>query len=98
MIFYEVTLQLDPASAASVEEHMRTKHIPAIFGTGCFQRIHFDRASSARFRTSYQAESQSQLDRYLRDHAPRFRAEFQAEFPKGVITTRETWVQQQVWE
>jgi hypothetical protein len=98
MIFYEVTLQLDPGLASSVEEHMRTKHIPAIFATGCFQRIQFDRASAARLRTSYQAGSQAQLDRYLQEHAPRFRAEFQAEFPAGVTMTRETWTQQEVWE
>jgi uncharacterized protein DUF4286 len=98
MVFYEVTLQVDPASAAKVEDHMRSQHIPAIFATGCFQRIHFDRASPARFRTSYQAVGQAQLDRYLQEHAPRFRAEFQAEFPAGVITTRETWTQREVWE
>jgi hypothetical protein len=98
MIFYEVTLQVDPTLAARVEEHMRTQHIPAIFATRCFERIHFDRASSARFRTSYQAVSQSEVDRYLRDHAPHFRAEFQAEFPKGVTLTRETWTQREVWE
>jgi uncharacterized protein DUF4286 len=98
MVFYEVTLQVDPALAARVEEHMTAEHIPAIFATGCFQRIHFDRASPARFRTSYQAVSQSQLDRYLQEHAPRFRAEFQAEFPRGVTLTRETWTQREFWE
>ena len=98
MIFYEVTLQVDPRLAPRVEEHMRTKHIPAILATGCFQRIHFDRASAARFRTSYQAGSQSQLDCYLQEHAPHFRAEFQAEFPKGVTLTRETWSQLEAWQ
>jgi hypothetical protein len=97
MIFYEVTLQVQPSLAPAVEEYMRTKHIPAIFSTGCFQRIRFDSASAARFRTSYQAESQAQLDRYLRDHAPRLRAEFQADIPRGVTLTRETWTEREVW-
>lgn len=97
MIFYEVTLQVEPALAAAVEDHMRHRHIPAIVATGCFGQIRFDRASPARFRTSYQARSQTELDRYLREHAPRLRAEFEAEFPSGVTLTREIWTQQELW-
>jgi uncharacterized protein DUF4286 len=97
MILYEVTLQVDPSLAATVEEHMRVTHIPAIFATGCFQGIRFDRASPARFRTSYQAETQADLDLYLREYAPRFRAELQAEFPRGVTVMRETWTEREVW-
>ena len=37
------------------------------------------------------------LDRYLRDHAPKFRAEFQADFPTGVTVTRETWTERETW-
>jgi hypothetical protein len=97
MILYEVTLQVAPALAASVEQYMRQRHIPAIFATACFRQIRFDRASTARFRTSYEAQSEADLDRYLRDHAPRMRAEFQAEFPSGVTLTRETWTQRESW-
>jgi len=98
MIFYEVTLQVEQALARRVEEHMRTMHIPEIFATGCFRRIRFDRASPVRFRASYQADTQADLDRYLSQHAPRLRAEFQVHFPAGVLLTRETWEPQQVWE
>ena len=98
MMIYEVTLQVDPALAVRVEEHMRRVHIPEIFATQCFRRIRFERASAARFRTSYQADTQAQLDRYLQDHAPRLRAEFQKHFPTGVTLTRETWTQREVWE
>jgi hypothetical protein len=97
MIRYEVTLQVEPALAPTVEEYMRNRHIPDILATGCFRRIHFDQASSARFRTCYQAESQEELDRYQRDHAPKFRAEFLAEFPRGITVTRETWTERQLW-
>jgi uncharacterized protein DUF4286 len=97
MILYEVTLQVVPSLAATVEEHMRVTHIPGIFATGCFQRVRFDRASPARFRTSYMADTQAELDRYLREFAPRFRAEFQAEFPTGVTVMRETWTEREVW-
>lgn len=98
MVLYEVTLQVDRALAQQVEQHMRQVHIPEIFATGCFHRIRFDRASPSRFRTSYQATSQSDLDRYLREHAPKLRAEFQTQFPSGVVLTRETWSEQEVWE
>ena len=84
MILYEVTLQVDPAMSRAVEEHMRRDHIPNIFGSGCFHRIRFDRASTARFRTSYEARTASDLERYLREHAPGLRADFQAHFPTGV--------------
>ena len=97
MISYEVTLQVQPQLAAAVEEYMRQQHIPEIFSTGCFRRIRFSLASPTRFRTSYQADGQADLDRYVRDHAPRLRTEFQARFPDGVILTRETWVQREIW-
>jgi hypothetical protein len=98
MILYEVTLQVDPTIAEAVEDHMRRQHIPAIFATGCFRRIHFDQASPARFRTRYEAESQADLDRYLQQHAPVFRAEFSVEFPTGVRLTREVWSEREQWQ
>jgi hypothetical protein len=98
MILYEVTLQIQPAVARQVEEHMRRIHIPAILATGCFRSIRFDRASPARFRTCYQAETQPDLDRYLRDHAPGFRSELLAEFPDGFTATREVWTAVEAWE
>jgi hypothetical protein len=97
MISYEVTLQAQPRLAASVEQFMMESHIPEIFRTGCFREIRFSRASPGRFRTAYQASTQADLDRYVQDHAPRFRAEFLEHFPDGVNITRETWVQREVW-
>jgi uncharacterized protein DUF4286 len=97
-VLYEVILQVDPSIAPAVEEHMRRQHIPDIFATRCFHRIRFDRASAARFRTRYEAGSQSDVDRYLREHAPKLRAEFQALFPHGVTITRETWTTLENWD
>ena len=97
-VLYEVTLQVEPARVGAVEEYMRRHHIPAILRSGCFRDIRFDRASPGRFRTCYHAESPAELERYLRDHAPKLRAEFQAEFPGGVTLTRETWTPREAWE
>jgi hypothetical protein len=97
MIFYEVTLQVEPALSRAIEEHMRREHIPDIFARGCFHRIRFDRASPARFRASYEARTMSDLECYLREHAPGLRADFQAHFPTGVTVTRETWTLLESW-
>jgi hypothetical protein len=97
-VLYEVTLQVEPSLAGAVEDHMRRQHIPEILRTGCFERIRFDQASPSRFRTSYQARSSAELERYLRDHAPRLRADFQAHFPSGVTLTRETWSPRELWQ
>lgn len=97
MVSYEVTLLVAPGLAPSVEEFMIRSHIPDIFATGCFRRILFSRASPIRFRTAYQADTEAGLDRYLREHAPGFRAEVLERFPEGLTVTRETWTQREVW-
>jgi hypothetical protein len=56
---------------------------PDIVATGCFRRIRFERASSSRFRTRYEAGTEADLERYLHEHAPRLRTDFQAHFPAG---------------
>jgi Domain of unknown function (DUF4286) len=97
MLLYEVTLDAEPALAGAVEAHMRRSHIPAIAATRCFRQIRFCRSSPGRFRTSYEAERQADLDRYLRDYAQALREEFSREFPKGVALSRETWALREVW-
>ncbi len=97
-ILYEVTLQVEPALAPAVEHYMRTHHIPVILRTGCFYHIRFDWAAEGKFRTSYRAHSPADLERYLQDHAPSVRAKFQADFPSGVVLTRETWNPRQEWQ
>ncbi|MGH8644713.1 MAG: DUF4286 family protein [Gammaproteobacteria bacterium] len=80
-----------------VEAYMRQKHIPEIFSTGCFQQIHFERASPTRFRSRYQALTQPDLDHYLRDHAQHLRNDFHIHFPQGVVLSREEWSELQSW-
>ena len=98
MVLYEVILTAESHLVRKVEAHMIREHIPQIFATGCFQRIRFDHSSPLRFRTSYEARDEAELQRYLRDHAPRLRGEFQALFPSGVTLTRETWTPLQSWD
>jgi hypothetical protein len=98
MVLYEVTLTVDSHLLPKLPEHMLREHIPQIFATGCFQRIRFDHSPPSRFRTSYEARDEAELQRYLREHAPRLRSEFQALFPTGVTLTRETWTPMQSWD
>jgi hypothetical protein len=97
MILYEVVLEVEPGCSAAVADHMRQRHIPAIAATGCFQRIRFQQASEHRFRTTYEAETAADLERYLQNHAPAMRAEFLAEFPTGVRLSREAWYDVESW-
>ena len=97
MVTYEVTCVLETAHAVEFERFMRERHIPDLLATGCFQRAELLRSAPGRFQARYQAASQADLDRYLSDHAPRLRAEFQARLPRGVQLSRETWLIVQRW-
>lgn len=91
MVSYEVTIQLDDVSlAAALEEYMRT-HVPEVLATGCFLDAHFERSAPDVYRTRYTVASQSDLDRYVAEHAPRLRADFVEHFPSGVRLTRSVW-------
>jgi hypothetical protein len=98
MVTYEVTCEIEPAQLAVYEPFMRERHIPDLLATGCFEAAELLQAAPGRYRVRYHAKSQTDLDRYLADHAPRFRAEFQGLLPAGVKLSRETWVEIQRWE
>jgi hypothetical protein len=56
-----------------------------------------DRDADVILVTGLGSRVKGQGSRCLREHAPRFRADFQARFPEGVTLTRETWVQRENW-
>ncbi len=97
MVTYGVTVDVEPGLAAAVKRYMREGHIPAIFATGCFARIYFERASATRFRTRYQAARPEDIERYVWDHTARLRADFAARFPTGAAVAREVWTARQGW-
>ncbi|HEY7614865.1 MAG TPA: DUF4286 family protein [Gemmatimonadales bacterium] len=98
MIGYEVTAVVESELVAAYEEYMREQHIPAVFATGCFQCTVFARSSPGRYRASYLARTQADLDRYLQEHTATLRADFAAHFPEGVSLSREVWVTVARWE
>ena len=98
MVTYEVSATVEPAMADAYERYMRERHIPDVFATGCFRRVAFERSAPGRYRVRYQAAAQDELDRYLREHTMRLRADFEAHFPSGVRLAREVWAELERWE
>jgi hypothetical protein len=98
MITYEVTSEVEESLIARFEQYMRETHIPEVLATGCFQAAVFARSSPGRYRTSYVARTQADLDRYLATHTGGLRLDFAAHFPEGVSLSREVWATVQRWE
>ncbi len=100
-LVYEVAVTL--AAGADVEvfvDWMRDHHIPGLLATRCFTAAEFTRddASHVRFRTRYFATDRAALERYLAQHAPRLRDDFQRHFGEGATVRREIWEVLEVWE
>jgi hypothetical protein len=98
MILYEVTVTPEAAIATAFETYMREKHIREVLDTGCFTSAQFAAAPAGKYRTSYSAATQEQLDRYLQLHASRLRDDFAAHFPSGMKVGRETWQVVEQWQ
>ena len=98
MISYEVTVDVDEALAERYIAHMRDRHIPAILATGCFAHAELDRSKETRFRQRYLAVSLADLERYLEEHAPALRKDYDKHFPTGTRLTREIWEEVGRWD
>jgi hypothetical protein len=98
MIAYEVMSEVEESLVGRFEQYMRETHIPEVLATGCFQAAVFASSSPGRYRTSYVARTQADLDRYLERHTAGLRGDFAAHFPEGVTLSREVWVTVQRWE
>lgn len=92
MVSYEVTIHLDDLSLAdALERYMRDSHLAEVVATGCFLDAHFETAEEGVYRSRYTVASQEDLDGYVRDSAPRLRADFVEHFPAGVRVSRAVW-------
>jgi hypothetical protein len=96
MVTYEVTAVVESSHVADYEKYIRG-HIPDLLATGCFASASFDQAAPGQYRVRYRSKTREDLDRYLRDHAQRLRADFSKHFPSGVTISREVWETLQVW-
>lgn len=91
MLLYEVTATVPPEHVEAYERHMRERHVADVLATGAFERAVFTHIAPGRYRVCYEAASRIALDRYLKEHAPRLRADFASHFPKGIELAREIW-------
>ncbi len=93
MITYEVTALVDASLTQQYEEYMIEKHLGDVLSTGCFTEAVLERAAAGRYRARYVAQSEGDLERYLRDHTAEKRADFAKHFPTGVQLSREVWTE-----
>ena len=98
MVTYTVTAEVAPVLVERYTQYMRGTHIPEVLASGAFTGAQFKQGSLTRFRVSYFAKSQAELDHYLRDRAAPLREDFAKHFPSGVVLTREHWTELQQWE
>lgn len=89
MVIYEVRVKVRDDMAGAFDFYMRRKHLREILATGCFTAIRFERTEDGVFRSRYEAATHEDLDRYLKQHAPHFRADFAAHISEGCEVTRE---------
>ena len=93
MITYEVTAIVEASLVQPYEEYMISTHLADVLSTGCFVEAVLERASAGKYRTRYRAESEEDLERYLREHTAAKRADFAQHFPTGVTLSREVWTE-----
>jgi Domain of unknown function (DUF4286) len=93
MITYQVTAIVNPDLAERYEQYMKTTHLRDVLETGCFVEAILERAAEGRYRARYIAESETELERYLREHTATLRQEFLQQFPEGIDLSREVWTE-----
>jgi hypothetical protein len=93
VITYEVTAIVDASLTRQYEEYMISKHLADVLESGCFVEAVLERAAAGKYRARYRAESEADLERYLREHTAAKRADFAKHFPTGVTLSREVWTE-----
>lgn len=90
-ITYEITALVRDDLIPEFERYMVDRHIPDLMATGSFETAIFSRAAAGRYRIRYELPDREALDVYLREHAPRLRADMHQTFPEGVELSRDEW-------
>jgi hypothetical protein len=93
MITYEVSARVESEHAERYETYMKEKHLRDVLASGCFVDAALERAGPGEYRARYRATTQTDVDRYLRDHTAALRKDFSEHFPVGVQLEREIWIE-----
>jgi hypothetical protein len=89
-LIYEVAVKVAAEDAAEFESYMTHEHIPDVLRTGCFTGALLAKEGS-EYRSSYDVDSQHDLDRYVTDHAPRLRSDVIDRFGDRMQISRRTF-------
>ncbi len=96
-VYYEVAVDVAEGNSAEFVEYMTERHIAEVVATGCFLKASFITAGEGHFRTTYEAASRDDLERYLREHANALRRDFLEHFPHEVRVSRDVWIELRRW-
>ncbi len=93
MVIYNVTVNIDENVRDEWVTWMQDDHIPKVLATGhfngsTFSKILAEEAGGFAYSIQYLAKSQEELDKYLADHAPRLRKEFQDSYGSKTVAFR----------
>lgn len=93
MLIYNVTTIVDDRLASQWQEWMELKHIPDVMRTGLFQSFNFLKVldspnEGVTFCTQFIAETQSDYQKYIEEHAPMLREETKALFGENALSFR----------
>lgn len=93
MVLYNVTVSVSPEKSGDWLHYMRTQHVPEVMATGAFRdwkicRIHGEEEGGEAYSVQYVAHSGSDLDHYLREHAPALQADHALHFGKYTAAFR----------
>jgi Domain of unknown function (DUF4286) len=91
-ICYEVTAIVRPDLVDAYEKYI-PGHMADVLATGCFDDAAIFRSAPGHYCICYTTASQTVLDQYLSEHAPRLRADLLAHFPTGIELSRATWTE-----
>lgn len=97
-VIYEITATVAPELAEDYERYMRERHVRDLLATGYFRTAKFTSSSDNRYRILYEAHDRESLDEYLKNDAPRLRADFSEHFSTGIELAREIWQVVEDWQ
>lgn len=93
-LVYAVTTSIDAADAAELTNWMQQTHVPDVLATGCFTGallsvIHApDVPAHSSVNVQYFCATHADLERYLREHAPRLREHTAARYGNRIHAVR----------
>jgi hypothetical protein len=94
MLIYNVTVKVDWGIHDEWVKWMKNEHLPEMADTGCFTNsqllrlLDTDEKDGATYAAQYFAETRSDYDRYIADHAAGIRKKYVEKWSDRVISFR----------